>query len=41
LQKTDQVKIGCGSLGLRQGFGAIPSRTTQAGGPGQGDWDTL
>jgi hypothetical protein len=28
-------------LGFRQGFGAIPSRTTQAGGPSQGDWDTL
>jgi hypothetical protein len=41
LQKTDRVKIGCGSLGLKQGFEAIPSRTTQAGGSCQSDWDRL
>jgi hypothetical protein len=38
-QKADQIKIGYGSWGFRQGIKASPSRTPQADTFGQGDCD--
>ena len=40
-QEADQVKIGCGSWGIRQGDTAIPPRKPQPKHLGQTAWDRL
>lgn len=40
-QTADQIKIDCSSWRFRDGIEAIPSRSPQAEGSGQGDWSRL